>query len=89
MRYFYEGAYREVWIPVGGRVALTVPMVGLPVHRGVGHYILTGDFCGGSYVAPVGHLGPPPPSWRPPPPPVTYTNRTVVPKPNRPCGSTR
>lgn len=76
--YFYAGAYHTMWVPVGGRVALTVPVVGVyPFTAVMGSHVMAGDFCGGSYVAPAGHVGPPPPSWRPPPPPVTYVNRTV------------
>src|SRR4029077_2511647 len=76
--YFYAAAYHTMWVPVGGRVALTVPVVGIyPFTAVMGNHVMAGDFCGGSYVAPAGHVGPPPPSWRSPPPPVTYANRTV------------
>ena len=78
VRYFYGGSYREIWVPVGGRIVIPVPVVGIyPFTAVSANHVWAGDFCGGSYMAPVGWTGPPPPSWHPPPPPVVYTNRTV------------
>ena len=78
VRYYYGGGYREIWVPVGGRIVMPVPVVGIyPFTIVSANHLWAGDFCGGSYMAPVGWTGPPPPSWHPPPPPVVYTNREV------------
>ena len=78
VHYYYGGSYREIWVPIGGRIVIPVPVIGIyPFTAVSAHHVWAGDFCGGSYIAPAGWVGPPPPTWRPPPPPVVYTNRTV------------
>ena len=71
VRYFYSGSYHEIWVPIGGRIVIPVPVIGIyPFTAVSANHVWAGDFCGGSYMAPVGWVGPPPPTWRPPPPPV-------------------
>jgi hypothetical protein len=66
-RYWYDGGYREVFVPVGGRIILTVGTVGVFPFTAVGSggFIYTGNFYGGCYNPPPGWYGPPPPDWRP------------------------
>ncbi|MGB8386719.1 MAG: hypothetical protein WCE76_02460, partial [Mycobacterium sp.] len=72
-RYFYNGAYREVYVPAGGRVVLDVATVGLFPFTAVGDsYVVSGSFYGGAWVPPDGWTGPPPPDYTPPAPPEVY-----------------
>ena len=78
VRYFYDNAYRTVYVPAGARISISVAVVGIFPFTAVStNYVQVGSFCGGSYIPPRGWVGPPPESWRPPPPPVIYTNRVV------------
>ncbi len=72
-RYFYDGAYREVYVPAGGQVVLDVATVGMYPFTAVSdNYLTSGSFYGGAYIPPEGWNGPPPPDYTPPPPPVVY-----------------
>ncbi|EID09122.1 hypothetical protein MXEN_20830 [Mycobacterium xenopi RIVM700367] len=72
-RYSYKGAYREAYVPAGGRVVLDVATVGLFPFTAVGEsYLASGSFYGGAWIPPDGWDGPPPPDYRPPAPPEVY-----------------
>ena len=60
-RYFYDGDYREAYIPVGGRIVLNITIVGIFAFTAVGQdYITVGNFQGGGWIPPVGWVGPRP-----------------------------
>jgi hypothetical protein len=72
-RYFYDGAYRKVYIPSGGRIVLDVAAVGLfPFIAVSDSYVASGSFYGGAWIPPDGWDGPPPPDYTPPAPPEVY-----------------
>ena len=72
-RYFYNGAYREAYVPAGGRIVLDVATVGLFPFTAVGDsYVASGSFYGGAWIPPDGWNGPPPPDYTPPAPPEVY-----------------
>ena len=72
-RYFYNGAYREAFVPAGGRVVLDVATVGLFPFTAVGYsHVASGSFYGGASIPPAGSDGPPPPNYTPPAPPEAY-----------------
>jgi outer membrane biosynthesis protein TonB len=72
-RYFYDGAYREVYVPAGGRSVLDVATTGVFPFSAVGDsYVASGSFTGGAWVPPDGWDGPPPPDYTPPPDPTVY-----------------
>jgi len=72
-RYFYNGAYREAYVPAGGRIVLDVATVGLFPFTAVGDsYVASGSFYGGAWIPPDGWDGPPPPDYTPPAPPEVY-----------------
>lgn len=72
-RYYYDGSYRELYVPAGGRVLLSMAVDGVFPFTAVGaNYVTVGSFYGGAWVPPYGYEGPPPPDWSPPPPPVVY-----------------
>ncbi len=72
-RYFYNGAYREAYVPAGGRIVLDVATVGLFPFTAVGDsYVASGSFHGGAWIPPDGWNGPPPPDYTPPAPPEVY-----------------
>jgi hypothetical protein len=72
-RYFYNGAYREAYVPAGGRIVLDVATVGLFPFTAVGDsYVASGSFYGGASIPPDGWDGPPPPNYTPPAPPEVY-----------------
>ena len=72
-RYFYNGAYREAYVPAGGRIVLDVATVGLFPFTAVGDsYVASGSFYGGAWIPPEGWDGPPPPNYTPPAPPEVY-----------------
>jgi hypothetical protein len=73
-RYFYNGAYRESYVPAGGRIVLDVATVGLFPFTAVGDsYVASGSFYGGAWIPPPdGWDGPPPPDYTPPAPPAVY-----------------
>ncbi len=72
-RYFYNGAYREAFVPAGGRIVLDVAAVGLFPFTAVGYsHVASGSFYGGASTPPDGRDGPPPPNYTPPAPPEVY-----------------
>jgi hypothetical protein len=87
-RYFYDGAYREAFVPAGGRIVLDVATAGLFPFTAVGYsHVAAGSFSGGAWIPPAGSDGPPPPSYTPPASPEVYQdvsayvaaqNQTVV-----------
>jgi len=65
-RYFYNGDYRTVFVPVGGRVVLDADIAGVfPFTVVAGDYVSVGSFYGGAWLPPVGWVGPPPAGWQP------------------------
>ena len=84
-RYYYDGDYREAWVPAGGRIVLNIGMVGVFPFVAVGSsFVSSGYFNGGAWIPPDdGYAGPPPPDWQPYNP-VDYDNAYVnVPAANR------
>jgi hypothetical protein len=73
-RFFYNGAYREAYVPAGGRIVLDVATVGLFPFTAVGDsYLASGSFYGGAWIPPPdGWDTPPPPDYTPPAPPEVY-----------------
>jgi hypothetical protein len=72
-RYFYDGAYRDVYVPTGGRVVLDVATVGVfPFTAVSDSYVASGSFYGGAWIPPDDWSGPPPPDYTPPPAPEVY-----------------
>jgi hypothetical protein len=72
-RYFYDSAYREVYLPAGGRTVLDVATVGVfPFTAVSADYVASGSFTGGAWIPPDGWSGPPPPDYTPPPDPTVY-----------------
>ncbi|WP_264034568.1 hypothetical protein, partial [Mycobacterium interjectum] len=72
-RYFYDGAYREAFVPAGGRIVLDAATVGLVPFTAVGDsHVASGSFYGGAWIPPAGSDGPPPPTYTPPAPPDVY-----------------
>ena len=62
-RYFYDGAYREVYVPAGGRTVLDVATAGVfPFSAVSDSYVASGSFNGGAWIPPDGWDGPPPPT---------------------------
>jgi hypothetical protein len=77
-RYYYGGDYREVYVPIGERIALDIAMLGLfPFTAVGGDYVTTGNFNGGGWIPPDGWDGPPPDTYIPPPPPEQWQDMTV------------
>lgn len=86
-RYFLNGDYRTVLVPVGGRVILDAVAAGVyPITVLAGDIVSVASFLGGGFVPPLGWVGPPPVDWQPFQP-VTYSrvpvdfsnlNRTVM-----------
>jgi hypothetical protein len=78
-RYFYDGAYREAFVPAGGRIVLDVATVGLVPFTAVGYsHVASGSFYGGASIPPAGSDGPPPPTYTPPPPPDVYEHVSAL-----------
>ncbi|ORV17930.1 hypothetical protein [Mycobacterium celatum] len=76
-RYFYNGAYREAYVPAGGRIVLDAAAAGLYPFTAVGDsHVAAGSFRGGAWIPPEGWDGPPPPDYALPPAPEVY--RDVV-----------
>jgi hypothetical protein len=72
-RYFYDGAYRDVYVPAGGRIVLDAATAGVYPFTAVGDdYLTVGSFDGGAWTPPDGWDGPPPPDYTPPPSPAVY-----------------
>jgi hypothetical protein len=77
-RYFYNGAYREAYVPAGGRIVLDAATVGLFPFTAVGDsYVASGSFYGGAWIPPDGWNGPPPPDYTPPAGPEVYQDVTA------------
>ena len=77
-RYYYDGDYREVYVPRGGRIVLNLAIVGVFPFTAVGlnGFVSVGSFNGGCWVPPVDYDGPPPDDWHPYQPTV-YNDMTV------------
>jgi hypothetical protein len=72
-RYFYDGAFREAFVPAGGRIVLDAAAAGLFPFTTVGYsHVASGSFYGGAWVPPAGSDGPPPPNYNSPGPPEVY-----------------
>ncbi|MDI3314199.1 MAG: hypothetical protein QJR12_07940 [Mycobacterium sp.] len=72
-RYFYADAYREVYVPAGGRVVLDAATVGLfPFTAVGGSYLASGSFYGGARIPSDAGPGSPPAGYAPPAPPEVY-----------------
>jgi hypothetical protein len=77
-RYFYNGAYREAFVPAGGRIVLDAATVGLFPFTAVGYsHVAAGSFYGGASIPPERSDGPPPPNYTPPAPPEVYQDVTA------------
>jgi hypothetical protein len=78
-RFFYSGAYREAYVPAGGRIVLDAAKGGLYPFTAVGDsYVAAGSFYGGAWIPPPdGWNGPPPPDYTPPAPPQVYQDVLV------------
>ena len=76
VQYFYGGAYRQVYIPVGARMVMNAVNVGLYPFTVVGQSLLmAGSFLGGAWVPPYdGYDGPLPDDYVAPSEPVSYTD---------------
>jgi hypothetical protein len=72
-RYFYGGAYRDVYVAAGSRVVLDAATGGVFPFTAVSEsYLTSGSFYGGAWVPPEGWTGPPPSDYTPPAPPAVY-----------------
>jgi hypothetical protein len=72
-RYFYDGAYREAFVPAGGRIVLDAAAVGLFPFTAVGFsHVAAGSFYGGASIPPPGSDAAPPPNYTAPTPLETY-----------------
>nr|WP_163706998.1 hypothetical protein [Mycobacterium timonense] len=77
-RYFYNGAYQQLYLPRGARMVLDAATVGVVPFTAVGDsYVAAGSFYGGGSMPLNGYNGPPPPDYKPPPPPKLYENVVV------------
>lgn len=78
-RYFYDGAYREAFVPAGGRIVLDAATVGLVPFTAVGYsHVASGSFYGGASIPPAGSDGPPPPGYTAPAPPDVYEHVSAL-----------
>lgn len=78
-RYFYGGAYREAFVPAGGRIVLDAATVGLVPFTAVGYsHVAAGSFYGGASIPPAGSDGPPPPTYTAPAPPDVYEHVSAL-----------
>jgi hypothetical protein len=77
-RYYYDGDYREAWVPPGERIVLDIITAAVFPFTAVGSsFVSSGSFNGGGWTPPNdGYTGPPPPDWQPYTP-VTYDNAYV------------
>lgn len=76
--YFYNGAYRDAYVPAGTRIVLDAATVGVVPFTAVGDsYVVSGSFYGGGSLPPEGYNGPPAPDYKPPEPPKLYENVSV------------
>jgi hypothetical protein len=77
-RYFYNGAFREVHVPAGGRIVLDIATAALfPFTAVSDSYVASGSFYGGGWTPPQDWNGPPPPDYSPPVPPTVYSDVTA------------
>ncbi|MCA2254763.1 hypothetical protein JF770_05745 [Mycobacterium intracellulare] len=77
-RYFYNGAYQQLYLPRGARMVLDAATVGVVPFTAVGDsYVAAGSFYGGGSLPLNGYNGPPPPDYKPPAPPKLYDNVVV------------
>ena len=84
-RYYYNGDYRDAWVPAGGRIVLNIGIIGVFPFVAVGsNFVSSGFFNGGAWIPPSDdYTGPPPPDWQPYQP-TYYDNAYVnVPAANR------
>ena len=73
-RYFYDGAYRQAFVPAGGRIVLDAATAGLFPFTAVGYsHVASGSFYGGASIPPAGADGPPP-GYTASTPPEVYRN---------------
>ncbi len=77
-RYYYDGDYREAWVPPGQRIVLDIVEAAVFPFTAVGSsFVSSGSFNGGGWTPPSDDYdGPPPPDWQPYTP-VTYDNAYV------------
>jgi hypothetical protein len=77
-RYYYDGDYREAWVPPGQRIVLDIIQAAVFPFVAVGSdFVSSGSFNGGGWNPPSDdYTGPPPPDWQPYTP-VTYDNAYV------------
>lgn len=72
-RYFYDGAYRETFVPAGGRIVFDGAAAGLFPFTAVGEsHLAAGSFFGGASVPKGTGEGKPPPDYKLPVPPTVY-----------------
>ncbi len=66
-RYYYNGDYRDAWVPAGGRIVLNIGIIGVFPFVAVGsNFVSSGYFNGGAWIPPSDdYTGPPPPDWQP------------------------
>jgi hypothetical protein len=77
-RYFYNGDYREAFVPSGGRIVIDGAAFGVYPFTAVGEsHLAAGSFYGGASIPPGGGEGKPPPAYQQPPPPTVYPDVTV------------
>lgn len=77
-RYFYNGAYQQLYLPRGARMVLDAATVGVVPFTAVGDsYVAAGSFYGGGSMPLNGYNGPPPPDYKPPAPSKLYENVVV------------
>jgi hypothetical protein len=78
LRYVYNGAEQQAYLPRGARMVLDAAAVGVVPFTAVGDsYVASGSFYGGGSIPLNGYNGPPPPDFKPPAPPKLYENVTV------------
>jgi hypothetical protein len=77
-RYFYNGDYREAFVPSGGRIVIDGAPFGVYPFTAVGEsHLAAGSFYGGASIPSGGGEGKPPPDYRLPPSPTVYPDVTI------------